>query len=194
MFNLILCGVSQMSFYLQYRGERMKHFTAEGPLFKSVGIAGQGTSKRRVVLLSMGLFGFVFMTIVVFILRSEGAGQIAYVMVPVFVLSYAFSIMVIGRTMGGGGLTVDTTTGEVRFRNLSSFGFGSTRISRSDIQELVLHSYSCNQGRNTNYRIRLCTASGNFHASGFQFTDLNEAREAGYELASLVSVPLREDL
>jgi hypothetical protein len=172
----------------------MKHFTAEGPLFKSVGIAGKGTSKRRVVLLGMGLFGFVFMTIVVFILRSEGAGQIAFVMVPIFVLSYAFSIMIIGRTMGGGGLTVDTSTGEVRFRNASGFGFGSLRVSRSDILELVLQGYACNQGRNTNYRIRLHTSRGSFLASGFSFTDLNEAREAGYELASLVSAPLREEL
>ncbi len=172
----------------------MKYFTAEGPLFKSVGIAGKGTSKRKVVLLGMGFFGFVFMAIVVFILRSEGAGQIAYVMVPIFVLSYAFSIMIIGRTMGGGGLTVDTSTGEVRFRNASGFGFGNTRVSRSDIQELVLHSYSYNQSRNTSYRIILRTSGGSFLPSGFSFTDLNEAREAGYELASLVSVQLREDL
>ena len=172
----------------------MKHFTAEGPLFKSVGIAGKGTSKRKVVLLSMALFGFVFMAIVVFLLKSSVENSMVYMMVPMFVLSFGFSILVIGRTMGAGGLTVDTSTGEVSFRKASGFGFGSTRISRSDIQELVLQSYTYNQGRNTSYRILLRTPGGNFVASGFSFTDLNDAREAGYELASLVSAPLREDL
>ena len=49
----------------------MKHFTAEGPVFKSVGIAGQGTSRGKVVLLGMGFFGFVFMAIVVFLLGLQ---------------------------------------------------------------------------------------------------------------------------
>lgn len=172
----------------------MKHFTAEGPLFKSVGIAGQGTSRRKVLLLGMGSFGFVFMAVLLFILRSAGAGSIVYVMVPLFVLSFGFSILVIGRTMGGGGLTVDTSTGEVSFRNSSGFGFGSMRLSRSDIRELVLHSYAYNQGRNTSYRIMLSASRGNFSPSGFVFTDLNDAREAGSELASLLSVSFREDL
>ena len=92
----------------------MKHFKAEGPLFKSVGKAGTGTSKRKIVLVSMGLFGFVFMGILVFLLgASSEADSIINTMIPVFVISFAFSIIVIGRTMGGGGLTVDTTSGTI---------------------------------------------------------------------------------
>lgn len=59
-------------FTLNVRGGTLKHFKAEGSLFRSMGIAGKGTSKRKVLLLGMGFFGFVFMSIVVFLLRSAG--------------------------------------------------------------------------------------------------------------------------
>ena len=177
----------------------MEHFKAEGPVFRSVGTAGAGTSRRKIVLISMTMFAFVFTATIVFLLTAtEGSGTDAgpaiYSMVGIFILSFAFSIITISRMMGGGGLSVDTSTGEVSFRNASSFGFRITKVSRSDIQELVLVSYSYNQGRNTSYRITLSTSRGNLVPVVFSFADLDTAREAAGELASLLSVSLRENL
>lgn len=177
----------------------MEHFKADGSIFRSVGVAGTGSSKRKMVVMSMAVFAFLITAVIVFVMTSaEGtgadAGPAIYPIVAIFILSFGFSIFVVGRTMGGGVLSVDTSTGEVSFRNASSMGFRSTKVSRSDIQELVLHSYSYNQGRNTSYRVRFHTSIGDFIPAIFSFTDLNTAREAAGELASLLSVSLRENL
>ena len=146
-------------------GETLKHFKAEGSLFRSVGIAGKGTSKRKVLLLGMGFFGFVFMSIVVFLLRSAGLGSIVFVMVPIFVLSFGFSIMVIGRTMGKGRMPGRTAVHGVP----GSFRRGSALVcclwflpvNRVGSREAALSDRPCRVEVTTTRRIRfrfLCRA------------------------------------
>ena len=176
----------------------MRHFKAEGHIYSSVGTAGKGTLKRKIVLMGMTISGFVTAAIVFFVMKSmESTGQdtsvMLYTVLPIMVLSMGFSIFVIGRTMGRGGITVDTATGEVSFRKASSMGFGSMKLHRSEIQELVLFQYSYNHGRNEGYRIRLITSRGQFVPTIMSYSDLDAAREAGRELSSLLSVSFRDD-
>ncbi|MBD3278747.1 MAG: hypothetical protein GF388_10645 [Candidatus Aegiribacteria sp.] len=176
----------------------MKHFKSEGHIYSSVGAAGKGTMKRKIVLMGMTFSGFVTAAIVFFVVKSlESTGQdtsvMLYTFIPIMVLSMGFSILVIGRTMGQGGVKVDTATGTVSFRKASSMGFGSTKLHRSEIQELVLFMYSYNHGRSEGYRIKLITSKGQFVPTIMSYSDLDTAREAGRELASLLSVSFREN-
>ncbi|HPF32533.1 MAG TPA: hypothetical protein PK907_05890 [Candidatus Sabulitectum sp.] len=169
----------------------MKHFKEEGAVFRSVGAAGRGTSTRKVVLVSMGFFGFVFMAVILFVLRSSDANPAVYAIVPIFILSFVFSIMVLGRTLGSGTITVDTSTGTVTVRNTAFCGFGSRKLQRSDIESVVLQGYSSES--TLRYRLMLHTSGEGLMTTGLTFRDTETAREAGMELASLLSVALREE-
>jgi hypothetical protein len=169
----------------------MKHFKAEGPVFKSVGIAGKGTSTRRILLAGMGFFGFVFMAVILFVLKSSETGPAVYAVIPIFFISFVFSIMVLNRTMGSGGIAVDTTTGMVSLRTPSFYGFGGRKLQRSDIGDVVLQAYSSDSA--TRYRVVLNTSEGKLLPTGLSYNDAETAREAGTELASLLSVALREE-
>lgn len=177
----------------------MNHFKSDGQRFSSVGTARAGSLKRKIVLTGMVFSGFVTAAIVIIVIKSMGgSGQdtsiMLYTFIPVMFGSLVFSIFVIGRTMGRGGVTVNTATGEVTFRKASSMGFGSIRLQRSEIQELVLFRYSFNHGRNKGYRIKVITSRGQFVPTIMSYRDLDTAREAGRELASLLSVSFRENV
>lgn len=170
----------------------MNHFREEGPVFKSVGTAGKGTVTRKVLLVSMGFFGFVFMAVILFVLKSSEAGPAVYAVVPFFILSFAFSIMVLRRTLGSGSITVDTSTGMVVVRNSSFYGFGSRKLQRSDIEAIVIKRYSSNSP--TRFSVMLSTSQGSLLPTGLSYNDAETAGEAGMELASLLSVSLREEI
>ncbi len=175
----------------------MKHFKSAGPRFRDTGSAAPGTRMRLVIPVAVG--GAVVIAAGVFLLLfrvMDESGQdmtpLLFVALPISVLSIAFAMFFISRKLGGGGITIDTTTGEVVLRGKTGAGLGKLRLQRSDVREVVVDPrYKHHRGQ-TPHHVRIVSGRGS-HTAAF-FTDPDTAREYAAELASLLSVSLRDNI
>jgi len=173
----------------------MRHFKSAGRRFRDTGSAAPGTRLRLIVPVAVGGAVVMAAAFMLLIFRvTDQAGQdtapILFVALPVSVLSMAFAIYFISRRMGGGGITIDTTTGEVVLRGKTGVGLGKLRLQRSEVREVVVDPTYDIHGKGQTHNVRIVSARGR-HRVAF-FNDPDTAREYGAELASLLSVSLRD--
>ncbi|MFO7950423.1 MAG: hypothetical protein R6U36_08655 [Candidatus Fermentibacteraceae bacterium] len=174
----------------------MRHFRADGRRFRDRETAGSGTQARTMMM--VGVAGAIVITAAVFLflLRTmDESGQdvapVLFVALPLSVLSMAFAIFFINRQLGGGGIVIDTTTGEVSLRQKTGAGFGRVRLQQSEVREVRVSRQSGVYGRGATHPVRVLSQKGE-HMVAF-FGDPDTAREYAAELASLLSVSLRDD-
>ena len=175
----------------------MKHFKSDGQRFRDLGTAGSGTQARKLVV--VGMAGAIVITAAVFLFlfrtMDESGQEIApvlFVALPVSVLSMAFAIFFINRQLGSGGITIDTISGEVSLRQKAGTGFGRVRLQRSEVRELTVSRQSGVYGKGVTHPVRVLSQRGE-HTVAF-FADADTAREYAAELASLLSVSLRDNI
>jgi len=175
----------------------VRHFKSAGPRFRDTGSAAPGTRMRLVIPVAVGVAVVITAAVMLLLFRAMDESGIdmapvLFVALPLSVLSMAFVIFFIGRKLGGGGITIDTTTGEVVLRGKTGVGLGSLRLQRSEVREVVVDpKYKHHRGQ-TPHHVRIVSGRGSHTAASFH--DPDTAREYGAELASLLSVSLRDNI
>lgn len=174
----------------------VKHLWSDGRRFRDRGTAGSGTQERTLVM--VGVAGAVVITAAVFLLllrTMDESGQdvapVLFVALPFSVLSMAFAIFFINRQLGGGGIVIDTTSGEMTLRQKTGAGFGRVRLQRSEVREVRVLRQSGVYGREATHPVRVLSQWGEYVVAFFG--DPDDAREYAAELVSLLSVSLRDE-
>jgi len=175
----------------------MKHFRSDGRRFRNLGTAGSGARGRKLVLVGMAGAVVITAALLLFVFRTmeetgQNAAPVLFVALPVSVLSMAFAIFFVNRQLGGGEIVIDPTSGEVSFRQRMGGGFGRVRLQRSEVREVTVSRQSGAYGRGVTHPVRIISQRGEHMVA--LFPDPDTSREYAGELASLLSVSLRDNI
>ena len=172
----------------------MRYFQARGNTFTDRGVAQPGTRAGRTAVLSVAVVVVGAAAFGIFFLRTwDESGMDVTPVIPfvavlaVFVVSVA--VFITRRHMGGGAVRIDMSTGMVSLRSVYGGGPSRVRLKRSELREVWVQRRSTGSG--FNHAVKVVSSRGEHMVA--VIVDPDDAREYAAELASLLSVSLRDE-
>lgn len=171
----------------------MKYFRSDGQHYRDVGVARPGSRARKTAVKSVAavvagaaLFALIFLSV----MKEADVDlmQVLLIIAAMSILSIGVVVFLTRHHLGGSGVSIDMATGGVELRDKTGSGFSRTKLERSDIREVVIARRETDSG--IKYTVRIVSSIGG-HVAAILDED-GDAREFGGELASLLSVPLRD--
>jgi len=101
----------------------------------------------------------------------------------------AVAVFITRRHMGGGGVRIDMNTGVISLRSVYGGGPSRVRLKRSELQEVSVQRRNTDSG--FNHAVKVVSSGGQYVVA--VIVDPDDAREYAAELASLLSVSLRDE-
>jgi len=172
----------------------MRYFQARGNIYTDKGIAQPGTRAGRTAIISVAAVVVGVAAMGIFFLRTaDESGMDVTPIIPFVAVLAIFAVgaavFITRRHMGGGAVRIDMSTGVISLRSVYGGGPSRVRLKRSELREVSVRRSSTRSG--VNHPVKVVSSRGEHMVAVIVAPD--DAREYAAELASLLSVSLRDE-